>query len=86
MIWKRWGDWKAHLYKGDLPICPYPTRNYRRGVFMGENPGQLVVLSGNDLSPHGVPYAQVCSYCLNQFNAREGLPRSAARARSCQTG
>lgn len=69
MIWKRWGSWKAHLYDStDNPVCPYPQTNYKRGIVLGEKPGELVTLTGDALSAHGVPYGTVCNYCLKVHN------------------
>jgi hypothetical protein len=69
--WKRWGGWKAHLYDGEIPLCPLPNGNVRRGLVLaaGSIPSVLVTLTGDAVSIHGVPYGPVCTVCLRMFNA-----------------
>ena len=69
--WKRWGGWKAHLYDGKTPLCPFPNSNVRRGFVVlasGSVPSALVTLTGDAVSEHGVPYGPVCTLCLKVFN------------------
>jgi hypothetical protein len=50
--WKRWGGWKAHLYDGEIPLCPLPNGNVRRGLVLavGSVPSVLVTLTGEAVS------------------------------------
>lgn len=70
LVWKRWGMWRAHLYEGEIALCPLPGSNHRRGVHYGESPGALVVLEGAEISAHGIPYGRVCSHCQKIFVKR----------------
>jgi hypothetical protein len=69
-VWKRWGAWKAHLYDGDAPVCPFAGLNVRRGLVLatGMTPSRLVVLVGDAIGPHGLPYGPVCSRCQSIFS------------------
>ena len=74
--WKRWGRWKAHLYDGDKPLCPFRVR---RGLVLaaGSVPSVLVALTGDAVSVHGVPYGPVCTVCLKMFNGTRATSKTA---------
>jgi hypothetical protein len=68
--WKRWGAWKAHLYEGESCSCGHVGRSLRLGFVLasGGVPSELVELTSDAISPHGVPYGPVCGTCLKVFN------------------
>jgi hypothetical protein len=68
--WKRWGQWRAHLYEDERPVCRYPSAQFRTGTMVAAGSGKLVVLTGVDLSAHGVPWGPVCNRCLKAWNKR----------------
>ena len=68
MKWGRWGGWAAHLFDGDVQVCPTKHGLYMRGQSCGPTPPKF------DDAPaaqeHGVPYGTVCQKCLKVWNAR----------------
>ena len=69
LSWKRWGQWCAHLFVEDEQACTSRHGHYR-GVHKPEAGWAPTVLVGDDLTPHGIPYGRVCSFCLRQWHRR----------------
>lgn len=68
-VWKRFGNWAAHLFVDGAQACT--TRHGHYKALREARPSfEPTVISAEGLTRHGTPYGSVCAQCLRAFAKR----------------